>query len=165
MHPAARRVRDGARAARKRAAPRHCCLAHTCVLSRPARSPLAHAAWCAGSHEHYPRPFCAVSLCAEAPILFGTASPGPNAIVPSGTGDFKAPFSLPLPVGSVIVFQGNGGTLAQHCVPGVPAYRISITFRKIPADVKRELAQLASQRERLAAERRQQAYERDEWAM
>ena len=57
-------------------------------------------------HEHYPRPFCAVSLCAEAPILFGSAAAGsPNAIVPTGTGDFDAPFSLPLPVGSVIVFQ------------------------------------------------------------
>lgn len=42
-------------------------------------------------HEHYPRPFCAISLVNEAPILFGK----PIAVV--APGEFDAPFRLPLP--------------------------------------------------------------------
>ena len=77
--------------------------------------------------------FCAVSLASEAPILFS------RAITVVRPGEFEAPFSLMLPKGSVVVFQGNAGKLAEHCIPGVPAYRISITFRKIPEDVQKLL--------------------------
>ena len=81
-------------------------------------------------HPHYERPFCAVSLQSDAPILFGTA------IGIAGPGAFDAPFALQLPKGSCVVFDGNAGDLAQHCIPAVPARRISITFRRIPDDVR-----------------------------
>ncbi|KAL6994977.1 mRNA N(6)-methyladenine demethylase [Sarracenia purpurea var. burkii] len=41
------------------------------------------------------------------------------------------PVSIPLPVGSVLILSGNGADIVKHCVPGVPAKRISITFRKM----------------------------------
>ncbi|KAI8019203.1 RNA demethylase ALKBH9B [Camellia lanceoleosa] len=36
-----------------------------------------------------------------------------------------------LPVGSVLVLNGNGADVSKHCVPAVPTKRISITFRKM----------------------------------
>ncbi|KAI4990777.1 hypothetical protein ZWY2020_039148 [Hordeum vulgare] len=48
-------------------------------------------------------------------------------------GEFSAAASIPLPVGSVLVLNGNGADVAKHCVPAVPAKRISITFRKMDA--------------------------------
>ena len=58
-------------------------------------------------------------------ILFGAS------IGISGEGEFAAPFSCNLPVGSVLVLDGNGANVAKHCVPSVSTDRISITFRKI----------------------------------
>ena len=51
-------------------------------------------------------------------------------------GEFAAPFSLPLPVGSVLVLDGNGANVAKHCVPSVSTDRVSITFRKIGSRIK-----------------------------
>uniref|UniRef100_A0A8I6YRR7 Fe2OG dioxygenase domain-containing protein n=1 Tax=Hordeum vulgare subsp. vulgare TaxID=112509 RepID=A0A8I6YRR7_HORVV len=48
-------------------------------------------------------------------------------------GEFSAAASIPLPVGSVLVLNGNGADVAKHCVPAVPTKRISITFRKMDA--------------------------------
>ncbi|XP_015064003.1 RNA demethylase ALKBH9B-like isoform X1 [Solanum pennellii] len=76
-------------------------------------------------HHDFVRPFCTVSFLAECKILFGTTL---KIINP---GEFSGPFSLPLPLGSVLILNGNGADVAKHCVPSVPAKRISITFRKM----------------------------------
>lgn len=71
------------------------------------------------------RPFCTVSFLSECDILFGS-----NLKI-EGPGEFSGSYSLPLPVGSVLVLKGNGADVAKHCVPAVPQKRISITFRKM----------------------------------
>lgn len=71
------------------------------------------------------RPFCTVSFLSECNIVFGS-----NLKV-VGAGEFDGPFPIALPVGSVLVFNGNGADVAKHCVPAVPTKRISITFRKM----------------------------------
>ncbi|XP_059313610.1 RNA demethylase ALKBH9B-like isoform X1 [Lycium ferocissimum] len=76
-------------------------------------------------HHDFVRPFCTVSFLAECNIVFGT-----NLKIIS-PGEFSGPFSLPLPLGSVLIINGNGADVAKHCVPSVPAKRISITFRKM----------------------------------
>jgi len=76
-------------------------------------------------HHDFVRPFCTVSFLTECNILFGS-----NLKI-IGPGEFSGPFSLPLPIGSVFILNGNGADVAKHCIPGVPAKRISITFRKM----------------------------------
>ncbi|WCJ18294.1 oxidoreductase 2OG-Fe(II) oxygenase family protein [Euphorbia peplus] len=76
-------------------------------------------------HHDFVRPFCTVSFLTECNILFGS-----NLKI-LGPGEFSGPASIPLPVGSVLVLNGNGADVAKHCVPGVPSRRISITFRKM----------------------------------
>ncbi|XP_062175848.1 RNA demethylase ALKBH9B-like [Alnus glutinosa] len=76
-------------------------------------------------HHDFVRPFCTLSLLSECKIVFG------STLKVVGPGEFSGPFSLPLPVGSVLVLKGNGADISKHCVPGVPAKRISITFRKM----------------------------------
>ncbi|KAL9393940.1 hypothetical protein Peur_013225 [Populus x canadensis] len=76
------------------------------------------------SHD-FVRPFCTVSFLSQCNILFGS-----NLKV-VGAGDFDGPIAIPLPVGSVLVLNGNGADVAKHCVPSVPTKRISITFRKM----------------------------------
>lgn len=76
-------------------------------------------------NHDFVRPFCTISFLSECNIVFGSNL----AIV--GDGDFNGPFALPLPVGSVLVLNGNGADVAKHCVPAVPTKRISITFRKM----------------------------------
>lgn len=76
-------------------------------------------------HHDFLRPFCTVSFLTECNILFGS-----NLKV-SGPGEFSGPISIPLPVGSVLVLKGNGADIAKHCVPAVPAKRISVTFRRM----------------------------------
>ncbi|CAN8327950.1 unnamed protein product [Cochlearia groenlandica] len=71
------------------------------------------------------RPFCTISFLSECDILFG------SNIKSLGPGEFSGPYSIPLPVGSVLVLKGNGADVAKHCVPPVPTKRISITFRKM----------------------------------
>ncbi|KAG2323363.1 hypothetical protein Bca4012_058855 [Brassica carinata] len=71
------------------------------------------------------RPFCTISFLSECNILFGS-----NLKI-EGPGEFSGSFSIPLPVGSVLVLNGNGADVAKHCVPAVPTKRISITFRKM----------------------------------
>uniref|UniRef100_A0A1J3E2K1 RNA demethylase ALKBH5 n=1 Tax=Noccaea caerulescens TaxID=107243 RepID=A0A1J3E2K1_NOCCA len=71
------------------------------------------------------RPFCTISFLSECNILFGS-----NLRV-EGPGEFSGLYSIPLPVGSVLVLNGNGADVAKHCVPAVPTKRISITFRKM----------------------------------
>ncbi|XBJ06377.1 hypothetical protein VPH35_025009 [Triticum aestivum] len=78
-------------------------------------------------HHDFLRPFCTASFLTEAPILFGKDM---RVVAP---GEFSAAASIPLPVGSVLVLAGNGADVAKHCVPAVPAKRISITFRKMDA--------------------------------
>ncbi|KAJ4783469.1 2-oxoglutarate (2OG) and Fe(II)-dependent oxygenase superfamily protein [Rhynchospora pubera] len=76
------------------------------------------------SHD-FVRPFCTVSFVSECNIVFGTS------LKVLGPGEFGGSFSIPLPVGSVLVLNGNGADVAKHCVPAVPTKRISITFRKM----------------------------------
>ncbi|XP_023635060.1 RNA demethylase ALKBH5 [Capsella rubella] len=76
-------------------------------------------------NHDFVRPFCTVSFLSECDILFGS-----NLKV-VGPGEFSGPYSIPLPVGSVLVLNGNGADVAKHCVPAVPTKRISITFRKM----------------------------------
>ncbi|XP_059462889.1 uncharacterized protein LOC132191800 [Corylus avellana] len=76
-------------------------------------------------HHDFVRPFCTLSLLSECNIVFGS-----NLKV-VGPGEFFGPVSIPLPVGSVFILNGNGADIAKHCVPGVPTKRISITFRKM----------------------------------
>jgi len=71
------------------------------------------------------RPFCTVSFLSECNILFGS-----NLKI-LGPGEFSGSFEIPLPRGSVLVLNGNGADVAKHCVPTVPAKRISITFRRM----------------------------------
>ncbi|XP_010446824.1 PREDICTED: uncharacterized protein LOC104729570 [Camelina sativa] len=71
------------------------------------------------------RPFCTVSFLSECNILFG------SYIKTVGPGEFSGSYSIPLPVGSVLVLNGNGADVAKHCIPAVPKKRISITFRKM----------------------------------
>ncbi|KAG0610280.1 hypothetical protein M758_7G053200 [Ceratodon purpureus] len=83
-------------------------------------------------HHDFLRPFCTLSLLSECNIVFGA-----NLEI-LGPGDFGGTLSLPLPVGSVLVLNGNGADVAKHAVPAVPTERISITFRKMdPAKVPR----------------------------
>ncbi|KAA0025681.1 putative alpha-ketoglutarate-dependent dioxygenase [Cucumis melo var. makuwa] len=76
-------------------------------------------------NHDFVRPFCTVSFLSECNIVFGTNL----SIV--GPGEFSGPIAIPLPVGSVLVLNGNGADVAKHCVPAVPTKRISITFRRI----------------------------------
>ncbi|KAM0915094.1 hypothetical protein ACQ4PT_011114 [Festuca glaucescens] len=75
------------------------------------------------SHD-FVRPFCTVSFLSECNILFG------SSLKIAGPGEFTGSFAIPLPVGSVLIINGNGADVAKHCVPAVPSKRISITFRK-----------------------------------
>ncbi|XP_058088764.1 RNA demethylase ALKBH9B-like [Magnolia sinica] len=76
-------------------------------------------------HHDFVRPFCTVSFLTQCNILFGS-----NLKI-AGPGEFSGPVSIPLPVGSVLILNGNGADVAKHCVPAVPGKRISITFRKM----------------------------------
>ncbi|KAG0512662.1 hypothetical protein BDA96_10G033100 [Sorghum bicolor] len=76
------------------------------------------------SHD-FVRPFCTVSFLSECNILFG------SNLKASAPGEFTGSIAIPLPVGSVLVLNGNGADVAKHCVPAVPTKRISITFRKM----------------------------------
>ncbi|XP_042519745.1 RNA demethylase ALKBH9B-like [Macadamia integrifolia] len=76
-------------------------------------------------HHDFLRPFCTVSFLTQCNILFGS-----NLKI-KGAGEFSGPVDIPLPAGSVLVLSGNGSDIAKHCVPSVPAKRISITFRKM----------------------------------
>ncbi|KAL6582693.1 RNA demethylase alkbh9b [Orobanche minor] len=76
-------------------------------------------------NHDFVRPFCTVSFLSECEILFGS-----NVKI-VGAGEFAGSYAIPLPVGSVLVLNGNGADMAKHCVPAVPSKRISITFRKM----------------------------------
>ncbi|KAK4483262.1 hypothetical protein RD792_010447 [Penstemon davidsonii] len=76
-------------------------------------------------NHDFVRPFCTVSFLSECEIVFGS-----NLKI-VGPGEFAGSFPIPLPVGSVLVINGNGADIAKHCVPAVPTKRISITFRKM----------------------------------
>ncbi|KAJ4964751.1 hypothetical protein NE237_016600 [Protea cynaroides] len=76
-------------------------------------------------HHDFLRPFCTVSFLTECNILFG------SRLEIIGPGEFSGQIAIPLPVGSVLVLNGNGANIAQHCVPAVHGKRISITFRKM----------------------------------
>ncbi|KAG6392681.1 hypothetical protein SASPL_146905 [Salvia splendens] len=76
------------------------------------------------NHE-FVRPFCTVSFLSECDILFGS-----NLKI-AGPGEFEGAFAIPLPLGSVLVLNGNGADVAKHCIPAVPSRRISITFRRM----------------------------------
>lgn len=76
-------------------------------------------------HHDFVRPFCTVSFVTECNILFGAE------LKVLGPGEFSGSTAISLPLGSVLILKGNGADVAKHCVPAVPAKRISITFRKM----------------------------------
>ncbi|VFQ96651.1 unnamed protein product [Cuscuta campestris] len=76
-------------------------------------------------NHDFVRPFCTVSFLSQCSIVFGL-----NLNV-DGPGQFVGPIAIPLPVGSVLVINGNAADVAKHCVPSVPTKRISITFRRM----------------------------------
>ncbi|CAN4078757.1 unnamed protein product [Withania somnifera] len=76
-------------------------------------------------NHDFVRPFCTVSFLSECNIVFGS-----NLKI-VGPGEFAGAIAIPLPVGSVLVLNGNGADVAKHCVPAVPSKRISITFRRM----------------------------------
>eukprot|EP00257_Ricinus_communis_P010625 XP_002530736.2 uncharacterized protein LOC8267097 [Ricinus communis] len=76
-------------------------------------------------NHDFNRPFCTVSFVSECNIVFGS-----NLKV-LGPGEFSGSIAIPLPVGSVLVLDGNAADVSKHCVPSVPTKRISITFRKM----------------------------------
>ncbi|KAF5745507.1 2-oxoglutarate and Fe(II)-dependent oxygenase superfamily protein isoform 1 [Tripterygium wilfordii] len=76
-------------------------------------------------NQDFVRPFCTVSFLSDCNIIFGSNLKILNA------GEFAGAIAIPLPVGSVLVLNGNGADVAKHCVPAVPTKRISITFRKM----------------------------------
>ncbi|KAH0450367.1 hypothetical protein IEQ34_021059 [Dendrobium chrysotoxum] len=76
------------------------------------------------SHD-FIRPFCTVSFLSKCNIIFG------HKIKIVGPDEFIGSASIPLPVGSVLVLDGNGANLAKHCIPAVSYKMISVTFRKI----------------------------------
>ncbi|KAK8717607.1 hypothetical protein V6N13_044868 [Hibiscus sabdariffa] len=76
-------------------------------------------------NHDFVRPFCTVSFLSECEILFG------STLKVVGPGEFSGSFAISLPVGSVLVINGNGADVAKHCVPAVPTKRISITFRRM----------------------------------
>ncbi|KAK8710449.1 hypothetical protein V6N13_145772 [Hibiscus sabdariffa] len=76
-------------------------------------------------NHDFVRPFSTVSFLSECNILFGSNLKIVDA------GEFFGPIAIPLPVGSVLVLNGNGADIAKHCVPAVPTKRISITFRRM----------------------------------
>ncbi|KAE8702262.1 phosphatidylinositol-4-phosphate 5-kinase 8-like [Hibiscus syriacus] len=76
-------------------------------------------------HHDFLRPFCTVSFLTQCNILFG------SSLKIASPGEFSGPVSIPLPVGSVLILNGNGADIAKHCVPAVPGKRISITFRRM----------------------------------
>ncbi|KAL9260953.1 RNA demethylase ALKBH9B-like protein [Drosera capensis] len=76
-------------------------------------------------NHDFVRPFCTISFLSECNIVFGTD------LKAVGPGEFSGPISIPLPVGTVLVLNGNGADVAKHCVPAVPTKRISITFRRM----------------------------------
>ncbi|XP_054818587.1 RNA demethylase ALKBH9B-like isoform X1 [Prosopis cineraria] len=76
-------------------------------------------------NHDFVRPFCTVSFLSECNIVFGS-----NLKI-AGAGEFNGSVAIPLPVGSVLVLNGNGADVAKHCVPAVSSKRISITFRRM----------------------------------
>ncbi|PHT56504.1 hypothetical protein CQW23_04990 [Capsicum baccatum] len=76
-------------------------------------------------NHDFVRPFCTVSFLSECNIVFGS-----NLKI-VGPGEFAGAIAIPLPVGSVLVLNGNGADVAKHSVPAVPTKRISITFRRM----------------------------------
>ncbi|KAG0500625.1 hypothetical protein HPP92_000697 [Vanilla planifolia] len=76
-------------------------------------------------HHDFVRPFCTVSFLSECDIVFGAE------LKIIGPGEFSGSATIRLPLGSVLVLNGNGADVAKHCVPAVPAKRVSITFRKM----------------------------------
>lgn len=76
-------------------------------------------------NHDFVRPFCTISFLSECNIVFGTD------LKIEGPGEFSGAIAIPLPVGSVMVLNGNGADVAKHCVPAVPSKRISITFRRM----------------------------------
>ncbi|CAM8899150.1 unnamed protein product [Rhodiola kirilowii] len=79
-------------------------------------------------HHDFVRPFCTVSFVTESNIVFG------HNLKILSPGEFSGPVTIPLPVGSVLILNGNGADVAKHCVPSVRGKRISITFRKMDND-------------------------------
>ncbi|ERM95777.1 hypothetical protein AMTR_s00023p00252870, partial [Amborella trichopoda] len=63
-------------------------------------------------HHDFVLPFCTVSFLSECNIVFGA-----NLKI-VGPGDFAGSFSIPLPVGSVLILNGNSADVAKHSIPG-----------------------------------------------
>ncbi|XP_020587505.1 uncharacterized protein LOC110029520 [Phalaenopsis equestris] len=79
-------------------------------------------------HHDFFGPFCTVSFFSKSNILFG------KEIGIVSPGEFRGSVEIPLPLGSVLVLDGNGVDLAKNCIPGVRHPRVSVTFRGMRDD-------------------------------
>ncbi|KAH0468933.1 hypothetical protein IEQ34_002165 [Dendrobium chrysotoxum] len=98
------------------------CVPDSCIINiyEPGDCILPHI----DSHD-FVRPFSTVSFLNEYNIMFG------HKLKSVGPGEFIGSASIPLPVGFMLVLNGNGDDLAKHCIPTVSYKRISVTFRKM----------------------------------
>ncbi|KAH0466688.1 hypothetical protein IEQ34_003926 [Dendrobium chrysotoxum] len=71
------------------------------------------------------RSFSIMSFLSECNIIFG------HKLEIIRSGKFIGSALIPLPVGSVLVLNGNRADLTKHFIPVVSCKRISITFRKM----------------------------------
>lgn len=61
------------------------------------------------SHD-FVRPFCTASFLNEGSINFG------SNLMDNDAREFTGSTAIPLPVGSVLVFNGKGANVAKHCM-------------------------------------------------
>ncbi|XP_020573117.1 uncharacterized protein LOC110019684 [Phalaenopsis equestris] len=101
------------------------CIPSSCIIN------IYEASDCIPPHvdQHdFARPLCTVSFINKCNIMFGTE------IQIVDDGEFQGFVEIPLPVGSVLVLQGNNADVAKHCIPGVLYPRVSITLRRVNED-------------------------------
>ncbi|XP_028244316.1 RNA demethylase ALKBH9B-like isoform X3 [Glycine soja] len=95
-------------------------------------------------HHDFVRPFYTVSFLNECKILFGSNL---QVVCP---GEFAGPVSIPLPVGSVFVLNGNGADIAKHCIPSVSSKRCLTVFVNTTKPQKKKIKEEKLKRNKLA---------------
>ncbi|CAK9193152.1 unnamed protein product [Sphagnum troendelagicum] len=89
-------------------------------------------------HSHVERPFYTLTLLSECSLVLG------HSLTMDAPGEFKGAFHLSLPVGSVLVLQGNSADIARHALSSSPIKRVTITLGKLlPSKTSRVPPQIA----------------------
>ncbi|CAM6127182.1 unnamed protein product [Calypogeia fissa] len=76
-------------------------------------------------YSYLERPYCTLVLQSECTLILG------QSLTTSAPGDFRGPFQISAPVGSVVVFQKNSADVAKHSIPTSPSKRIVVTLGKV----------------------------------